>query len=109
MNPLASAAIGSILRWALAIGAGYLVNANIWTGEEAGIYVTSATMALLSLGLSLWQKYRGRIKLLTALELAGATEHEVIALAALPTPSPPVSTPANQVPVSPLPVSDRLM
>lgn len=98
-NPILSAAVGSILRWALSFAAGYLVNAKVWTGEEAAVYVTAGTLGLLGLGWSLWNKYHGRIKLLSALEMAGATEHELKALVAS-SPNPPVSTPANQVPVS---------
>jgi len=103
MNPVLSAAVGSILRWGLAIGAGYLVKAGIWSGSDAETYVAAGAMGLLGLGWSLYAKYRGRIKLLTALELAGATEHEVKAIVAASPAAPAVTTPVNQVPMSPLP------
>jgi hypothetical protein len=109
MNPILSAALGSILRWVLALAAGYLVKAGIWTGSDAETYVAAGSMAALGLGLSIWNKYHSRIKLLTALELAGATEHEVKALMANTVASPPILTPATAVPVSPLPVADRLL
>jgi hypothetical protein len=102
MNPLLQSALGSILRWGLALGAGYLVRAGIWAAPDAELYVGAATLGLLSLGLSLWSKYHARLKLLTTLELAGATEHEVTALMRV-NPSPPLATPPTSVPVSPLP------
>lgn len=98
MNPIATAAIGSILRWALAIGAGYLVKAGIWTGSDAETYVTAATLGALGLGWSLWQNNRGRLKLLTALHWAGVSEQEVRTHIAAGAPTPPVSTPTNEVP-----------
>lgn len=78
MNPLLSEAIGSILRWALSIAAGLLVQQGIWSQAQAQTYVLAASMGALSLGWSLWAKYRARIKFLTALEApAGATESSV--------------------------------
>ena len=54
-------AIGSILRFALAWGSGYLVSKGIWTPDEAGVYVEALAAALafgaVSLAWSLWQKY----------------------------------------------------
>ncbi len=78
MNPILGAAIGSILRWLLAVGAGYFVQKGIWTDTDATAYVSAAALGLLSLGWSLYNKYRGRIKFLTALDMPpGATEAEV--------------------------------
>ncbi len=80
MNPLLQAALGSILRWMLSIGAGYLVEHGIWSQSEASTYVAGAALAALSLGWSLWAKYHSRIKFLTALEApAGSTESDVTA------------------------------
>lgn len=78
MNPILSAALGSLIRWVLAIGAGYFVEHGLWTQADATIYVTAAALGVLSLGWSLWVKYRGRITFLTALEMPkGATEADV--------------------------------
>jgi hypothetical protein len=74
MNPLLGAAIGSILRWALAFGAGWLVQHGIWTQAEAGIYVAGFSLAAVSLGWSLVQKYGARLKLVTALSMYPASE-----------------------------------
>lgn len=62
MNPLLQAALGSFVRWGLALGAGYIVKAGIWTRSDAEIYITAATLAILSIGWSVWQKYRARLK-----------------------------------------------
>lgn len=99
MNPILQSALGSILRWALAIAAGYLVKAGIWDANDAETYVATAALALLALGWSWWQKYHDRIKLLTALTMKpGATENDVIAHIASGAPTPTVSTPPNTIP-----------
>ncbi len=99
MNPLLSAALGAILRWGLAILAGFFVEHNIWTSAEATAYVAAAAVGILSLGLSLWNKYKGRIKFLTALAMTpGTTEAEVKEHIATGGATPPVSTPINMVP-----------
>lgn len=99
MNPILSAALGSILRWLLAMGAGVFVQHGIWTDADAQTYVMAASMALLALGLSLWSKYRGRIAFLTALALpAGTTEQGVKEHVSSGGPTPSVATPADAVP-----------
>lgn len=99
MNPIAQEAIGSILRWGLAIVAGYLVKQGIWTDAAATTYVMAASLALLSVGWSLWQKYHDRVKLLTALTMpAGTTENQVIAKVASGAVTPTVTTPPDSVP-----------
>jgi len=75
-------ALGSIVRWALAFLAGYLVSHGVWTPGAAESYVNAAAtaiaMAVVSLGWSLWQKYRARLRLLTALDMpAGTSEAKV--------------------------------
>lgn len=73
MNPVLAAALGAILRWALAFLAGYLVNAGIWKSDEAETYVAAAVLGLLGLGWSLFQKYKARIKFLAALNAPAGT------------------------------------
>lgn len=75
-------ALGSIVRFLLAFVAGYLVQHGVWTQAAADTYVTAAAtaiaMGLISLGWSLWQKYRAHIDLLTALSLpAGSSQDQV--------------------------------
>src|SRR5687767_5499623 len=99
MNPLLAAALGSILRWLLAFGAGFFVERGIWSSDDAATYVAAAAVALLALAWSLWNKYRGRVKFLTALAMpAGATEAEVKEHIATGGPTPSVSTPPTAVP-----------
>ena len=73
MNPILSAAIGSILRWIFAFAAGWLVQCGIWTPEDASAYLGAAVLAVLGLGWSLWQKYHDRIKFLAALDAPAGT------------------------------------
>lgn len=99
MNPILQEALGSILRWGLAAGAGWLVEHGVWTSGNASVYVSAGTIALLSLGWSLWNKYKGRIKLLTALTMpAGTTEAGLQAQIKAGVPTPAVTTPAGTVP-----------
>ena len=104
MNPILQSAIGSILRWALALLAGYIVKKGIWTEGDATTYVSAGTLALLALGWSLWQKYTARSKTLTALMMpAGSTEDELKAHIASGAPTPSVLTPSNTAPGVPAP------
>lgn len=99
MNPILQEALGSILRWLLALGAGYLVKAGIWTGSAAQTYVAAGAIGVLTLGWSLWQKYKGRVKFLTALTMApGATENDVNAHISAGKASPVVTTPTDTIP-----------
>lgn len=98
MNPILSAAIGSILRWAFALGAGYLVKAGVWSGSEAETYVTAGALAALTLGWSLWRNSTGRVKLLTALHWANTTEDALHGYIAVGGATPPTSTPKDTVP-----------
>jgi hypothetical protein len=78
MNPLAVDLILSVLRWALASVGGWLVAHGIWTQAQAESFAIAASLGLLSLGLSLWQTYSKRRKLVTALSLPlGCTERDV--------------------------------
>lgn len=102
MNPILQSAIGSILRWALMIGAAFLVRHGIWTTSESGGYVEAGVAALLALGWSLWQQYKSRVKFLTALMPGPRTEAEVIAHIASGATTPSILTPTNTVPGVPV-------
>lgn len=102
MNPILQSALGSILRWALMLFAAFLVKHGIWSDSDAGKYVEAGVVALLTLGLSLWQKYKSRVKFLTALMPVAVggpqTEAEVDAHIARGAPTPSLTTPVNTVP-----------
>ena len=104
MNTLIQQALGAIIRWFLAWLSGYLVTAGIWKGEDAEKYVAAATLGILALGWSLWQKYKSRSKFLTALMLPpGSTENDVKAHIASGAATPTVTTPSDTSPEIPKP------
>ncbi len=102
MNPLMVEALGSLLRWGLAIAAGVLVEKGIWTEANAAAVVSAGALALTSLGLSLWQKFQAHQKLVTAIAAAGMTEEHVEARVAAASivlaPIPSVTTHKDVVP-----------
>lgn len=57
-HPLLSAALGSIIRWALMGGGTWLVERGVWTQAEASTYITGVSMALVSIGWSLCEKWQ---------------------------------------------------
>lgn len=71
MNPLLVDAVGAIIRWLLTFVSAALVSKGIWTQDQADRYVAAATaaaaVALITLFWSLWNKYKSRLKLTTAL------------------------------------------
>jgi hypothetical protein len=78
MNPLLQSALGSILRLFLASLAGWFVQKGVWTADAANEYAAAGAIALLTVGWSLWIKYKNRIKFLTALESPAGTPEKVI-------------------------------
>ena len=99
MNPILQSALGSIIRWLLMLVVPVLVKYGIWTQADSTKYVEAAVVALLALGWSLWEKYKSRVKFLTALMPGPTTENEVDAhISAGNTPA--LNTPANTVPES---------
>lgn len=104
MNPMLQEALLSILRWTLNLVAGILVEHGIWTDGDAHLYVVAASMAVLSLGWSLWTRYHGRIKMLTAAAWPWPmTEHELDAEIKAGN-TAPASTPKDTIPaITPTP------
>ena len=78
MNPLFQQGIGSIIRWLLTFGAGWFITRGIWTEAEASTYIGGATVAILALLWSLWQKYRSRLKLVTAMATPSRTNERAV-------------------------------
>lgn len=79
MPTILSAALGAILRHVLTMGAGYLVAQGIWTKDESALYVGGATIFLLTLGWSVWQKVSAkRLQLVAQTMGPGVTEAQVI-------------------------------
>lgn len=98
MNPMVVSALGSFFRWAFTFAAAWFVQQGIWSASESELYVgkaaVGAAIATVTLTWELWNKYHGRIKFLTALQMpAGATEHDVEQRIADPrVPNPSVTT-----------------
>jgi hypothetical protein len=98
MPPIVQEAAGAIVRAALFILAGYLVKAGIWTEDEAARYVGAAALFVLTLGWSLWQKYKSRTKLVTALASpVPMTENQAAAKVSHGT-TPSTLTPKDEIP-----------
>lgn len=78
MDPLLSAALGSFVRAGLLLVVPFLINAGIWTPEEATKYVAAATTTSVALGWSVWQKHKSRLKFLEALSVPAGTPETAI-------------------------------
>jgi hypothetical protein len=103
MNPLLSEALGAILRWALTGLAGWFVSRGIWSADAASQYVAATAIGLLTLGWSLWAKYKTRLKFVTALASPEWTtevdvEHRIATAKAWGQPLPSVTTPKDEAP-----------
>lgn len=99
MNPLMQAAITSILRWAFALGAGYLVHKGIWTSGDAATYVEAAALGLVSLAWSQRNMIQQRAAFLMALMMPhGTTENEVKSVIAAGAVTPALTTPPDTIP-----------
>lgn len=98
MNPLLAAALGSIIRSVLLMGAGYLVSKGVWTNAEAGTYVTAAASALLAIGWGQWQKYKSRQKLVTAMAAGHPISEQAVEHLIDSGVAPPVNLPKDRVP-----------
>ena len=85
MNALLLEFLGAVARWLLTALGTWFVAKHILTGDQVARFSTAllqdlALWAPVVAGLlwSLWAKYRGRVKFLTALSLpSGANETEV--------------------------------
>lgn len=100
MNPFYVEIAGSISRWGLALLAGYVVKAGVLTQADAEKYIASASLALVALGWSVWQKKKMRTKVVTAISSPEVkTEKQLEAKIANPaTDNPSVLTPKDEVP-----------
>lgn len=78
MNPLLASALGSIVRAMLIFCAGWLVNHGIWTQADAETYAAAASLAIVSVGWSIFQKYKSRVSFLTALQAPQNTSEATV-------------------------------
>lgn len=98
MPPLLQEALMSILRFVLALAAGWFVGHGIWTQAAATTYVEGAALAILSLAWSQRNVIIQRTKLLVALMPGIHTEDAVNAHLAAKLPTPALSTPPSTSP-----------
>lgn len=100
--PFIQQILGALVRVAVVWAAGYLAaHAGITLSDsQIGSIVTYLVPVVAVVVWSLYSKYIGRQKLLTALGTHGLlTEHEVEAIVADPAqPTPSILTPKNEVP-----------
>ena len=96
---MAIAALTSLARWALMLGAAELVKHGIWTAGDASSYVAAGAVAIVSLGWSQWDKYKSLVTINTLCMFAKTTLEAVRAHISTPgVVVPTVTTPANTVP-----------
>lgn len=100
--PFIQQILGALVRAAVVAAAGYLAaHAGVTLSEDQiGSLVTYLVPIVAMLAWSLYSKYHGRLKLLTALSTHGTlTEQEVEDIVKDPAkPNPSVNTPKNEVP-----------
>jgi hypothetical protein len=92
-------AMGSIVRWALTFLAGWFVQRGIWSQADATQYVTAGSVALVTLGWSLWQKYAARVKLVMALSAHLPMSEETLEKRIEAGGVPSTTTPKDVVPI----------
>jgi hypothetical protein len=98
MNPFVRDVLGGIVRALLAGAFGIAVASGIISSEDSTRYAEAAAPIVVAVGLSAYQKYKSRQKLVTALGSSVTTEKELtdsIAAGA----SAAVTTPVHDVPV----------
>lgn len=98
MNPLVLEAVGAVVRWGLALLAGYLVDHRIWTAEQSERYVGAAALAVVPILWSLYRKYKNRLKLLAALSTPQVISESKLESNIKAFGAPAVTTPKDEVP-----------
>lgn len=94
MNPLMQKLIGSLLRAALQIG-----GTSVWAlSDEQTETVVGASMTLIGVGWSMYQKYRAQKETNTALALPRASTFVEVKQAIEATGGAPAMLPANAEP-----------
>lgn len=78
MSPLFQTIVGSVLRWALTLSAGWLVSTGILDQGNADQVTAGVVAALLTVSWGIWQKYVGHKITLTALDAKPGTPLEKI-------------------------------
>jgi hypothetical protein len=85
VDPLYSSFVGAIARWVVTLAIGFLVAHHIIAVDQTAYFVDGFTHKLvvalpllLPLGWSLWGKYKGRVRFLTALQARPGTTESMV-------------------------------
>lgn len=87
------AAAGPVVIWLSVKG--------ILTQDESTQLLTTLAGVLLTIGAALWQKYRERVNVLTALSLPKGSSEKTLDATVKAKDTPPVTTPPTSSPVRP--------
>ncbi len=105
MNPILVQILMALAQTGLAAVGGYLVAHHIITASQADSltkdllgHLVLALPLLAGLALTLWNKYKGRVKLLVALQPGVHTEDQVNQIIKSGAATPTITTPSNTSP-----------
>lgn len=67
MSPVLQEMLGGIIRWAITFVSAYFISKGIWSDEDVRRWTPWIVTAIVSLLWNLWQKYKSRVLINTAL------------------------------------------
>ncbi len=101
MNPMFQAAITPLIRALLLVATGWLVSQGIWSESFAGKLLEAAAPALALYVWAMWEKYKSRILLNTALAMPAGTTVQEVKQQVKSGDAPPASVPEDHPPILP--------
>lgn len=104
MRGIAEESIGSIVRTILAALSGYLVQQALISEAQSQQFMIAAVPFLSALIWSLYQKYKGRVRLMTALASPMPMSENTLEKVVATGNTPSVATPQFLVPRAPAPI-----
>jgi hypothetical protein len=99
MNPFVRDVLGGIVRAVLAGAFGLLVAGGLISASDSTRYAEAAAPIVVAVGLSAYQKYTARQKLVTALGSTQMLSEKQLTDSIAAGASAPVTTPVHDVPV----------
>lgn len=98
MNPLLQGFLTRVLQFALAGLFGWLVQKGVLTDAESQTYMTAAIAGIIALAWMLWEKYKDRLKLTTAMATQRPVSERQVEMLIQMGQAPPASLPKERVP-----------
>ena len=98
MPPFLKDSLGSIIRALIAGPLAWFVTQGFFSESEAEQYGAAAAAFIIAAGWGIWQKYKSRQKLVTALASTKPTTEEAVMAKVADGRAPSVSTPVTVVP-----------